>query len=116
MPIESTPTEQGATNYHPPVGLTISQREIVTRLLSEKSTARLVLTLEQRSMIRQIALAGMSGSGPEQFLVAFKAALVDSANAQGLRPSVERNELLARLVSVFIEELYRQTLHDDVSP
>jgi len=44
---------------------------------------------------------------PEDFLIAFKLALVDAANDVGIRPSPERNDFLSRLVSVYIEEFYR---------
>jgi len=45
-------------------------------------------------------------SEPEKFLIAFKIALVEAANAQGIPHGAERTAMLSRLVSVFIDELY----------
>jgi len=50
---------------------------------------------------------------PEDFLIAFKLALVDAANDVGIRPSPERNDFLSRLVSVYIEEFYRSPSNGD---
>jgi hypothetical protein len=50
---------------------------------------------------------------PEDFLIAFKLALVDAANELGIKPGPERDELLARLVTVCIEELYRSPASGD---
>ena len=42
---------------------------------------------------------------PEEFLAAFKAALSDATEYAGIRPD-EREELLAQLVAVCMEELF----------
>ena len=47
-----------------------------------------------------------SAQGPERLLIAFKASLVDAANEAQVPYGPQRSELLSRLVSVFIEELY----------
>ena len=66
------------------------------------------VTPEQRSALRQICSAPERMSlAPEDFLIAFKLALVDAANELGIKPGPERNELLARLVTAYIEEFYR---------
>ncbi len=58
--------------------------------------------------LRQICSAPERTSfEPEDFLIAFKLALVDAANDAGIPPGPERNDFLARLVSVYIEEFYR---------
>ena len=66
------------------------------------------MTPEQRAVLRRICSAPERGSfEPEDFLIAFKLGLVDAANDVGIRPGPERNDLLARLVSAYIEEFYR---------
>jgi hypothetical protein len=67
-----------------------------------------IVTSEQRAVIRGICSAPERHSfEPEDFLIAFKLALVDAANAVGIPHGPERNDFLARLVSVYIEEFYR---------
>lgn len=59
-------------------------------------------------MIRGICSAPERQSfEPEDFLIAFKLALVDAANDAGIEPGPDRNDFLARLVSVYIEEFFR---------
>ena len=66
------------------------------------------VTHEQRMALRQICSAPERiGFEPEDFLIAFKLALVDAANDVGIPPGPDRNDFLARLVSVYIEEFYR---------
>ena len=50
---------------------------------------------------------------PEDFLIAFKLAVVEAANDVGIPPGPERNDFLSRLVSVYIEEFYRFPLTAD---
>jgi hypothetical protein len=67
-----------------------------------------VVTSEQRDAIRRICAAPERQTfEPEDFLIAFKLALVEAANAVGIPPGPDRNDFLARLVSVYIEEFYR---------
>ena len=47
-----------------------------------------------------------SPEGPEKFLVAFKASLIEAANDARIPHGAERSELLSRIVTVFIDELY----------
>ena len=42
----------------------------------------------------------------EDSLIAFKLAIVDAATAAEIRPSPERNDLLAKLVTIYVEEFY----------
>ena len=66
------------------------------------------VSAEQRSVLRQICSAPeRKYFEPEDFLIAFKLALVDAANDVGIKPGPERNDFLSRLVSVYIEEFYR---------
>jgi hypothetical protein len=66
------------------------------------------VTLEQRTVIRSICSAPERHRfEPEDFLIAFKLAVVDAANDVGIPPGPERNDFLAKLVSVYIEEFYR---------
>jgi hypothetical protein len=72
------------------------------------STTEGVVTSEQRTVIRAICLAPERHRfEPEDFLIAFKLALVDAANDARIPPGPERNDFLSRLVSVYIEEFYR---------
>jgi hypothetical protein len=67
-----------------------------------------VVTSEQRKAIRAICSGPeRHGFEPEDFLIAFKLAVVDAANDVGIPPGPERNDFLSRLVSVYIEEFYR---------
>ena len=52
---------------------------------------------------------------PEDFLIAFKLALVEAANDVGMEPGPERNDFLSRLVTVYIEEFYRYPVRGDIA-
>ena len=72
-----------------------------------------IVSSEQRAVIRRICSAPERQSfEPEDYLIAFKLALVDAANDAGILPGPDRNDLLAKLVSVYIEEFYRPTNSD----
>jgi hypothetical protein len=87
--------------------------ELLKAVMSDGVTDKTV-TLEQRSLLRQICAAPERNSfEPEDFLIAFKLALVDAANEVGIKPGPERNDFLARLVSVYIEEFYRSPVSGD---
>ena len=67
-----------------------------------------VVTSDQRAVIRRICSAPERQTfEPEDFLIAFKLAIVEAANAVKMQPGPDRNDFLARLVSVYIEEFYR---------
>jgi len=69
----------------------------------------LPVTSAQRAIIRQICSSPEKLTfAPEDFVIAFKLALTDAANDVGIRPGPERNDLLTRMVSVCIEEFFRQ--------
>jgi hypothetical protein len=71
---------------------------------------------EQRAIINQICSAPEKLTfAPEDFVIAFKLALTNAANEVGIRPGPDRNELLARLVSVCIEEFFRPPPINDTS-
>jgi hypothetical protein len=87
--------------------------ELLKAVMSDGVTDRAV-TLEQRSVLRQICAAPERVAfEPEDFLIAFKLALVDAANEVGIKPGPERNDFLSRLVSVYIEEFYRSPASAD---
>lgn len=66
------------------------------------------VTSQQRAIIQQICSAPEKRTfAPEDFVIAFKLALNNAANEAGIRPGSDRNDLLARLVSVCIEEFFR---------
>jgi hypothetical protein len=84
-----------------------SHLELLKVVMSDGVTDKTV-TLEQRLVLRQICSAPERKSfEPEDFLIAFKLALVDAANEVGIKPGPERNDFLSRLVTVYIEEFYR---------
>jgi hypothetical protein len=61
----------------------------------------------QRAAIRQIcSTPERERFESEDFLIAFKLAIVDAANDVGIPPGPDRNDFLARLVTVYIEEFY----------
>jgi hypothetical protein len=69
----------------------------------------LPVTAAQRAIIHQICSSPEKLTfAPEDFVIAFKLALTDAANDVGIRPGPERNDLLTRMVSVCIEEFFRQ--------
>jgi hypothetical protein len=79
---------------------------LVTALRSASNKTR--VTVEQRAVIREICSAPERGHyAPEDFLIAFKLAIVEAANTARIAPSPERNDFLAALVSVYIDEFYQ---------
>ena len=81
--------------------------DLLRTALKLNGTARAVNS-EQRAIINQICSSPEKLTfAPEDFVIAFKLALTNAANEVGIRPGSDRNELLARLVSVCIEEFFR---------
>jgi hypothetical protein len=71
---------------------------------------RLAVTPEMRSVIKEICTTREKlAHEHEDSLIAFKIALVDAATSANIRPSPERNDLLAKLVTIYIEEFYSST-------
>ena len=84
-----------------------SHQELLRSALAARASESIV-TIEQRTAIRAICSAPERHRfEPEDLLIAFKLAIVDAANDVGIAPGPERNDFLARLVSVYIEEFYR---------
>jgi hypothetical protein len=95
--------------------LTSHQRELLKSALTSGPKSKFV-TPGQRLAIRKICdTAGDLSKRPEQFLIAFKASLQDAANDAALRNGTERNALIDRFVSVFIEELYRAEVRNSLT-
>lgn len=106
-------TELADLNPMQPI-LTSPQRDLLKHALTSRPKSKFV-TPEQRLAIRKICdTAGAFSKKPEQFLIAFKASLQDAANDAALR-STERNALIDRFVSVFIEELYRAEVRNSLT-
>jgi hypothetical protein len=81
------------------------------------SRSRKSVTAEQRVVIRQICSAPERWNyTPEDFLIAFKLAIVDAANEGGIPPGPDRTDFLAKLVSVYIDEFYRSPLPAPTAP
>ena len=90
-----------------------SHQESLRSVLEGSAPASMV-TSEQRAVIRRICSAPERLTfEPEDFLIAFKLAIVAAANAAKIPPGPERNDFLARLVSVYIEEFYRVPLSSE---
>ena len=82
--------------------------------MSDGAIDRKTVTSEQRSILRQICSAPeRMAFEPEDFLIAFKLALVDAANDVGIPPGPDRTDFLSRLVTVYIEEFYRYPIIGD---
>lgn len=96
----------GPDSQPPRWRLPVSHQESLQSVLDERP--EMTITAEQRAVIRRICAAPeRQAFEPEDFLIAFKLALVEAANAVRIPPGPERNEFLARMVSVYIEEFYR---------
>ena len=84
------------------------------RVVMRDGVSERSVTPEQRSALRHICSAPERMTfEPEDFLIAFKLALVDAANELGIKPGPERNDLLSRLVTVYIEEFFRSPVSGD---
>jgi hypothetical protein len=96
----------GMSSQLPRWRLPASHQELL-RIVLRGASDDLVVSSAQRAAIRQICSAPERHRfEPEDFLIAFKLAIVDAANDVGMPPGLNRNEHLARLVTVYIEEYY----------
>jgi len=90
--------------------LTTGQRDLLKSAL-QLGDRELSVTPAQRALLARICAEMERGSQPpEKLLVAFKAALISLADQSGLAHGAERERLIARLTSGFIEELYNVDL------
>jgi hypothetical protein len=92
--------------------LTFAQQELVRAVLSDPM-AHSVVTPGQREAIREICALREAHCAREQFLIAFKIALVEAANARQIPYNPQRTAVLAQLISVFILELYEDENGDE---
>jgi hypothetical protein len=89
-----------------PQMLTDSQRSLLRDALRSGDSKQ--LTSSQRQAIREIRVAlGKRATKPERLLVAFKGSLNEIANDARLPLGGQRSAVFDRLVSAFIEELYK---------
>jgi hypothetical protein len=90
--------------------LTQIQREQLKSALRD-TRPRISVTARQRAVLIDICSGPERyAHTPEQFLVAFKDALHEAADQANIAHGGDRDDLLARLVSAFIEELFRSPL------
>lgn len=89
-----------------------THQQLIRSTLKGK-TVRSKITAGDRQAIRQICIDVQPVRDPQTLLIAFKSALAQAADAEGIPQNVERNALLSQLVSVFIDELFAAS--DDVS-
>jgi hypothetical protein len=95
-------------NTQPPRWKLPPSHQELLRTALESGASEITVTAEHRAVIRGICSAPeRQRFEPEDFLIAFKLALADAANAVGIPLGPDRNDFLARLVSVYIEEFYR---------
>jgi hypothetical protein len=86
--------------------LSADHRDLLDKAL-RGARARLVVTPEMRDAIKEICTSREKlAHEHEDSLIAFKLAIVDAATAAEIRPGPERNDLLARLVTIYVEEFY----------
>jgi hypothetical protein len=105
----------GSSPQPPRWRLPARHQELLRAALNPGSAERTVSS-EQRAIIQQICSAPEKGTfAPEDFVIAFKLALADAANEVGMAPGPDRNEFLARMVSVCIEEYFRASPISDAS-
>jgi hypothetical protein len=84
------------------------RHEVLLRTALRSKTSGLTISSEQRAIIREICSSPEKLTfAPEDFVIAFKLALVDAANDVGIPPGPERNDFLSRMVSTCIEEFFR---------
>lgn len=88
-----------------------THQQMIRSTLKDK-TVRSKITAEDRQAIRQICIDVQPVRDPQTLLIAFKSALAQAADMEGIPHDYERNALLSQLVSVFIDELFAVT--DDV--
>ena len=87
--------------------LTHAQRDLLKSALTNGANGDSV-SESQRQVIREIcSAAGDLAQRPERLLVGFKALLNEAATDANVPLGSDRNVLFDRLVTVFIEELYR---------
>jgi hypothetical protein len=86
--------------------LSPSHRELLDDAL-KGARKQLVVTPQMRSAIKEICTSREKlAHEHEDSLIAFKLAVVDAATAAKILPGPERNDLLAKLVTTYIEEFY----------
>ena len=89
--------------------LSPSHRALLDNAFKAAQT-QFVVTPQMRSAIKEICTTREKlAHEHEDSLIAFKIALVDAATAANIRPGPERNDLLAKLVTIYIEEFYSST-------
>jgi len=88
------------------LSLTSAQRDLLRHAL-QSGWKKADGDFARRQAIRELCSVGRdSKQRPEQMVIAFKESLVEAADEARLPYGPERREVLARMVSVFIEELY----------
>lgn len=92
------------------------QREAL-KLALRGAADRSAITPVMVLAIQQICSdARNQGQGPERSLVEFKLSLTDAANEVEIPLGPDRSKLFSRLVSSFIEELYRPAMKGNAKP
>jgi hypothetical protein len=95
-------------NSQPPRWRLPSSHQDLLRRALEGGASESIVTPELRGAIRGIcSTPERHRFEPEDFLIAFKLALVNAANDVGIAPGPDRNDFLSKLVTVYIEEFYR---------
>ncbi|MGH7651611.1 MAG: hypothetical protein ACREMS_07175 [Gemmatimonadaceae bacterium] len=86
--------------------MSAAQRELIASAIHGRELT-VSVTSDQRAIIRNLCNEpGLAAHHSEQILVAFKIGLAEAANELRVPLGPDRNDLLSRLVSAFIEEFY----------
>src|ERR671937_139572 len=88
--------------------LTDDHKQIIRATLKGR-TADSRISAEQRAAIRRICVEVMPVAEPERFLRAFVDTLVQAADAERIAYGVERDAMLTKIVSIFVDELHACT-------
>jgi hypothetical protein len=109
-------THSNGSSAQPPRWRLPREHEELLRTALRLSKPGRAVTSEQRGIINAICSSPEKlAFAPEDFVIAFKLALTNAANEVGIRPGPDRNDLLARLVSICIEEFFRAPSSGDAA-
>lgn len=94
----------------------LTQRPLVKEAL-QSDVDQIKARRAQRRLVREIcSLPEVRALPPEQFVIAFKHAVNDAASELGIAEGREREQLLARLVSLSIEEFFHKDGRGEIPP
>jgi hypothetical protein len=107
-------SDLNSDNRTPPARPALTQRQLdLIRRAVSSNVAGAIATFDQRSVLREICREiDLGVYPPEELLIAFKIGVIEIADGSVGISTAERNDVVAHLVSGFIDELFRS---DNVS-